>query len=213
MRFVLERVTEPDIEPVTLAEMKRHLREYDSVTTNDNDITALIGGARRWVEHETGRALIDQEWRLSVGGDTVAVDAVTTPYCGDLPTLHGSEIFLMRSPVIAIVSFKSVDSEGVETDVDSDTYELRDADSKWPRIVARNGASWATGLYRIVFRAGFADRDSSPQQDASVVPECFKLAMKLWTEATYDRDEKMMEKLLEVAAQVVSSERCHLNFA
>ena len=80
MLWALELVSGPEIEPVTLAEAKRHLREYDDVTTNDADITALIQGAREWVEQYTARALIDQTWRLTFG-DSVAVDRVTVPTC------------------------------------------------------------------------------------------------------------------------------------
>ena len=53
MNFTLERVTQPDIEPVTLDEMKRHLRCFMSVTDEDDDITALIVAAREWIEDYT----------------------------------------------------------------------------------------------------------------------------------------------------------------
>ena len=60
MNFVLERLTQPEMEVVTLAEMKRHLRLFSSVTDEDADITALIVAAREWVEDYTGRVLVDQ---------------------------------------------------------------------------------------------------------------------------------------------------------
>ena len=61
-------------------EMKRHLRCFMSVTDEDADITNLIAAAREWAEDYTGRALVDQTWRLSlvnrsgysVGGDRVS---------------------------------------------------------------------------------------------------------------------------------------------
>lgn len=214
-RFYLERVTEPDIEPVTLAELKTHVRAYSSNTDEDSLLTGLITEARQWAEHRTGRALIDQEWRLTLGHGTAinwVTDAVIGRYCGVINWRDG-EILLHRSPALQIVSFKSVDDAGVETDVDSTTYELRDADSKWPRIVGLNGAVWTTGLFRVVFRAGFADRAASPQEGAAVVPDSFKIAIKLRAEALYDRDPDMMQKLFDAADAVIAHEDCNVRFA
>jgi hypothetical protein len=213
MRWFLERVTQPDIEPLDLESMKRHLHEFISVTTRDDDITGLIQGAREWAEDATGRALIDQQWRLTITDNPALVDAVQEPSCPcGVYTPRPSEILLRRSPVLSIVSFVTVDSEGDETAVDSDTYELRLANSKWPRIVALNGATWNTGTYRIVFRAGYADRDVSPPEDASEVPFRFKQAMKLWAQATYEPDEHSQE-VLDVAERLIESERCGLGLA
>jgi uncharacterized phiE125 gp8 family phage protein len=206
MRFTLERVTQPEFEPVTLAEMKRHLRAYDDITTDDDDITALIKAAREWVEDYTGRTLIDTTWRLTLG-DYVPTDT-TGMIIGELP-LSTQGIPLRRSPVIAIVSVATVDADNVETVVDSADYQLREADSKWPVIVGLVAATTT----RIVFRAGFADRVASPGQGAEVVPVRFLQAMKLWVEANYYRDEKMMLPLLDVAERLIKPERAHLQIA
>lgn len=213
MRYVLERVTNPETEPVTLAQMKTHLGEYDDVTTRDDDVTQIIQTAREWVEDFTGRALIDQRWRITFG-DLAAVDPVLEPACACARSEErGEHVYLRKSPVIALVSFVSVDADGVETAVDADSYELQDADSKWPRVVAKNGAIWATGLYRIVYRAGYADRDVSPAEGAEVVPARFLQAIKLYGEAIYDRDEKMMQVLIDTATSLIRSERVELGFA
>lgn len=212
MRWSFERVSLPEIEVVTLAEMKRHLREFDNVTDQDDDIEALIVAAREWVEQYTGRALIDQTWRLNISSSST-IDGETSSYAyGDYEwSLHG--IYLRRSPVLEITSFVAVDSAGDETAVDSSTYELREADSKWPHIAGLNGSGWATGDYRITFRAGYADRLGSPQEDASVVPNRFKQAIKLHVEAMYDRDKDMMQKLLDTAEMLIQPERCNVGFA
>ncbi len=222
MNFTLERVTGPEIEPVTLAEMKRHLRCYSDLTTEDDDITALIVAAREWVEDYTGRALIDQAWRLTIDGHLHGdrVLGFNEPKFvggfGRLEWLHWmrrGEILLRRAPVIAVTSFKSIDAAGVETEIASVGYALREADSKWPRIVPLSGTTWTAGGLKIEFRAGFADRLGSPKQDASKVPTRFKQAMKLWAEANYDRDPVMMPLLLGVAEQIVKPERADLSIA
>jgi hypothetical protein len=53
VRFALERVTSPDIEPIQLLEMKRFLKAYDDVDTDDEEIQGLITGARQWAERQT----------------------------------------------------------------------------------------------------------------------------------------------------------------
>lgn len=215
MRWTLERVTQPDIEPVTVAEFVRNIGEFASAATErEDDIQALITAAREWAEKHTGRALIDQSWRLTLSDGTPVVDTVAEPgiLCGRVTGRPG-EILLRRSPVIAITSFVSVDAAGDETAIDPDTYELREAGSKWPRLVALNGASWDVGTYRIGLRAGYADRDASPQQDASAVPARFRRAILLYSEALYDRDEKTMKTLMEVAEQLIDPERCGLGLA
>lgn len=213
MRFTLERVSNPDIEPVTNAEFVRNVGEFAAAaTTRADDITRLIASAREWVEHETGRALIDQSWRLTITDGVGAIyDPVQEPqkcYTGKTGPRAG-EILLMRSPVLAITSFVTVDAAGAETAVDDATYELREADSKWPRLVGLNGTTFGSGTFRIVFRAGYANRVASPQEGASVVPDRFKQAILMHAQAHYDLDEKVMGILLDTAGRLIAPERCH----
>lgn len=208
MNFVLERLEQPTIEPVSLAEMKTHLREFASISADkEAQINGLIAAARQWVEEFTGRALIDQQWRLTVG-DFEPPDRSAGVITGSIP-LPQEGILLQRSPVIAITRVATVDADGTETEVDEADYQLRDALSKWPRVI---GLTAATTM-RIEYRAGFANTTDSPVQDASVVQEIYKQAMKLWAEAMYDRDEKMMPLLLKGAADIIRPESCNLQMA
>lgn len=215
MNFVLERVTQPTIEPITLAEMRLHLRAYDGVTAEDDAIEALTQAAREWVEDYTGRALIEQRWRLTVGNGVIPFgytdsNTVTGIYAGVFsPTVAG--IPLRKSPVIALVSVASVDSLGVETELDVTDYTVMERESKWPRVLGSVGAD----TLRFVFSAGFAPGVGSPDPTPNValVPERFKLAMKLYAEAIYDRDEKLMPLLLEAAANIIKPERADLQIA
>lgn len=220
MNFVLERTADPESEPVTLAEMRRHLKEFDSITARDDDITALIVGAREWVEDYTGRALMDQTWRLTLSNVTAlpSAQADCPPhqggyYCGNITWSRISDIMLRKSPVLAITSFVSVDADGDETTIDAATYELREADSKWPRLAPLSTATWSSGTFRVTFRAGFADTTGSPQQTAAEVPERFKQAMKLWVQANYDIDPVMTPLLLKTAEALIKSERSELGMA
>lgn len=230
MRFYLERVTQPEIEPITLAETKRYLRMFDDVTAEDDDISVLITAAREWVEDYTGRALVDQTWRLTIdnnpllawSGDYVKGDFLTLPSYGFIGIgrynwhqhISRGEILLRKAPVLAIESFVSFDVSDVETTIDPTTYELRLKDSKWPRIVSLNGATWPINYgLRIVFRAGFSDQTNSPQQSTSVIPKRFGQAMKLWIDANYNRDPATMWNLLNTAELLIKTECSNLQIA
>lgn len=219
MNFVLERVSEPAIEVVTLAEMIQQVREFSTIpTATQDELTRLIVVAREWAEHYTGRIMVDQQWRLTIGDyvdryRNVDSDTVTGYYRGaTAPTADGA-ILLRKSPVLAITSINSVDSLGVETLIAASTYELREADSRWPTVVRLSGSAWTTGAYRILFRAGFADQTSSPTTGAEVVPQRFKQAIRLYAEALYNRDERLMGKLLEAAENLIRPESSDLSIA
>lgn len=214
--FAFERVSEPDptLPALSVAEVKRDLREFSGVSTRDADIAELIQGAREWVEDFTGRTLIDTTWRLSIGSHLDLGPSQTRwpgshgYWWGQYPQCSYG-LLLRRSPVLALVSVVTVDSNGDETVVDAADYALQDADSKWPRVT---GLGWPSGITRIVFRAGFVERTGSPQQDASVIPVSLKRAMKLWIKAHYDRDERM-EEYLRVAELAAKPEQTNLQLA
>jgi hypothetical protein len=222
--FTLELVTGPVIEAVTLAEAKRHLRIDPLVTVDDLDISMLITAAREWIEDYTGRVLIDSTWRLTVG-DYILRDTVGDVVQGNaaailMPSVNG--VMLRRSPVISLGAIASIGADGVATEVQdvgspaAGHFELREAASKWPRVVGLSGApTLASGTFTIEFRAGFAAGLGSPlaDPDPALVPARFKQAMKLWIEANYDRDERMMPLLLETAERLIKPERADLQFA
>lgn len=58
----LKRLTQPPVEPVSLAEAKAHIR----VDTEDDDalIQALIASSREWVENYLDRTLIRTQWQM-----------------------------------------------------------------------------------------------------------------------------------------------------
>jgi hypothetical protein len=223
MIYTLERVTDPAIEVIDLAEMKRHLRMWADQTAEDDDVTQMIKAAREWVEDYTGRALIDQTWRMTVGDNycgTIGGDSVTgcNPCFGfgpmDSAYWSRGQIMLRRSPVLAVTSFVSIDADGVETTIAADTYEVQYPDSKWPRLVALSGGMWnSASPLQINFRAGYADRLGSPVEGVEKVPARFKQAMKLWAEAMKDRDAVMTPLLIKVAEQLIKPECCSLQIA
>ena len=93
MSYSLERIKDPALEPVLVAGLKSH-----SVVPFDDDddyLRALIKTAREQVENDTGRVLINQEWRLQL-------------------ECFVSEIKLPSSPVSSVISVKYRDIDGIE---------------------------------------------------------------------------------------------------
>lgn len=214
MNFILERIADPAEEPVTLAEARLHLRIDDFNTDVDTDLTRLITTAREWAE-EGGRALVDQTWRQTMTFDLKPDGAATTADAvGSIAWTRRSEITLRRSPVLAIASVKTVDSTGAVTTIDSATYEIREASSRWPRLVTKDGSAWGVTAgvdLRIEYRAGFLDTVGSPSVNA--VPERFRQAILLHVDAHFNRDEKMMDMLLKAATNLIRNERSSLGMA
>lgn len=216
MKFSLELIGQPSIEPITLTQLKSELRTMTG-TTEDAKLTRLITAGRQWFEEYTNRALIDQTWRLCLGQNIRILETpnVGRPYgyyCGDL-TLLDRSIRLYRAPALAIVSVYSVAVDGTRTQVAEGTYQLRDSKSKWPEVIGLNPIIGASEELQIEFRAGYADRTGSPTQDASVVPSDMIQAIYLWIEAMYDKDEKMMERMIRAAEHLADRHSIDMKFA
>lgn len=119
MRLDWQVTTDPTEEPVTLADMKLHLR----VDNNDEDelISALIKAARMWCEGYQGRAYLTQTL-------TVKFDAFVD--CLDLPR-----------PPLQSLTITYVDTDG-DTQTLSSTYYSVDTTSEPGRLYLAYNQSW-----------------------------------------------------------------------
>lgn len=131
----------PAVEPVTLAEMKAHLRldgaEEDAV------VSACIVAARQACESYTGRSLISQTWQLYL--DRWPKGAMRLP----------------RGPVQELLSVAVIGDDGDATLLDGDGFHL-DASADPPRLLRKRGAFWTTTArslagIEITYKAGYGD--------------------------------------------------------
>ena len=124
--MIMTRVTAPTIEPVTLQEVKDHLR-VDG-TDDDALISALITAAREHVDGRDGwlgRALCTQTWDCHY--DVFPDDGL---------------LYLPLAPVQSVTSVKYVDPDGVQQTFSSANYALG-ADLDWsPRVILGWDKSW-----------------------------------------------------------------------
>ena len=150
-------VTPPTEEPVTLAEIKDHLRI--SGTAEDSLLTLYAQMAREAVENECWRALLPQTWVL---------------YLTSWPT--DGIIALPRPPLQSVTSVVYTDEAGAAHTFAAANYRV-DTASEPGRIVLAPDAAWPSDALdsgypiAVTFVAGYAD--------ASAVPGMAKAAILL----------------------------------
>lgn len=122
IRTALAVVTEPAIEPVSRAEAKWHAR----IDVNDEDvlIDGYIHAARRQVEKDTGRALVNTVYDFTI-------DAFPEERAIRLP----------RWPVASVTSITSYDDDDVVSTFAASKYFV---DTAQRRIRLNDGETWPT---------------------------------------------------------------------
>lgn len=167
----LNIVTPPAVEPVTLSDMKLHLRV--DITDDDNLISVLISAARAYVENNLRRALITQTWNLTMGHWPF-----DNQFCYPLPPLQSG----------AAVSY--FDSSGTEWTLDPTTYRVDTASSPG-RLVLGFGQRWpattlrTSGAILAPFTCGYG-------ADGTTVPAPIIAAIKLMVGNLYENREAVM---------------------
>lgn len=137
----LTLLSAPASEPVTLAQAKLHLRiDHEEEDDYLNDI--IIPSARQRVERETHRALISQQWRLTL--DAFPDGAVHVP----LP------------PLISVDAITYLDPDGDSQTLSSALYRVVTTGSPG-RIVPTYGYYWPStrdiaGAVTVDYTAGYA---------------------------------------------------------
>lgn len=153
----LLRLSAPALEPVSLPEIKTHLRIDGSA--EDTMLGGLIVAAREWAENYTRRSFIGQNWQLTLNADEFGASTLSLP----------------RAPVLALQSFSVADGQGGQTAVPLSTFVLLPSTDGAQLALAANAAYPApfTSLasYVVNYRAGYGEA-------AADVPETIKLAIK-----------------------------------
>ena len=144
----LTQILAPAEEPISLAEAKDYHR-HDGAD-NDAVLMGLIVAAREAAEHETGRALVTQRWRLSL--DAWPQDGI---------------IRLPRPPLASVEAVSYLDSAGTRQTLSAAAYqvisdeligELRPAyNTAWP------ACRETPGSIRIDYTAGYGGAAAVPQ--------------------------------------------------
>ncbi len=171
--MALTKITDASVEPLTLAQAKRQLREDLVDAENDTDIEALIKQARTDCENRIKRSLLETTWKLTL-------DAFPGFW-----SLGGRLIRLERGPIIEVESIKYYDAAGVLQTLATDQWRVSDhriqAVSNWPMTECRIGA------VEIVYKAGYGTT-------ADKVPANLVAWIKLAISDLYDQRSRSAER-------------------
>lgn len=191
-KYAIVMVTQPAVEPLTLAEAKLHLRVADTFTADDDYVTALIVAARRFVENYTGRALIEQTFDLK------------------LDSFPCWQIDVPRPPLISVTSITYVDTAGDTQTVDAADYQVDTDADQGGRIQPAYLKYWKStraDLNAVVIRciAGYlgAGSPASDYDYSANVPAEIKQAMLLVIGHLYEHRESVSEQAGVINAAVL----------
>ena len=185
---------------VSLAEAKLHLR-VDS-TDDDTLIAALVAAATDAAEHLMGRAVMPQQWQLtldsfacneqtpSAGAEPEQLAAILAGYIPRQLALgsYARPLQLRRPPVTAVISVQYVDAvSGVLTTLASSEYQVLLGSDYLASIVPAYGKAWPATraqpeAVQILFACGYAS--------AAAVPDLIKAWIKLRLGALYENREQ-----------------------
>ena len=156
--FALKIAIEPDVEPVSLDEVKSQLR----ITGTDENVflTRLITAARKNIETIIGRSLVTQTWDL---------------YLDQFPRSSSQAIEIQKPPLQSIEYIKYYDNADVEQTWDAGEYVV-DTDSIKGLIYPGRNYSYPTTR---AFPKAVNVRFVSGYGDESAVPEDIKQAILL----------------------------------
>ncbi len=173
------------VEPVTLDDVKRHLRVSLTATSEDGLIAGYIAAARALFEDIASRQTID------------AIYEYTCYPVGRL-------IDIPRAPMVEVLSVVGRDANGSDTAIDAGSYRVvlsgvdeddaiaLDAFCPPGRIALASGGTWPTGEVRIRRRCGYG---TTPE----AVPSIIKSALYMLIAHFYrNRSEVTAENVMAV---------------
>jgi uncharacterized phiE125 gp8 family phage protein len=178
--MALIRIEGPAVEPVSLDEMRAHLRvDYDD---EDALIRGYISAARQRLEKRCGRAFVQQTWELQ--------------------TCEFEDSFeIPKPPTVSITSVTYLDRDQVEQTVGSANYALVNG-GDWASSLILVGSAWPSDLaerpdaVRIRFVAGWApdgvvDPVTDPDDYVANVPFDVKQAILFMAAHLYENRQSV----------------------
>ena len=128
----MKLITAPTRTPVSLAEVKAHLRLETAFTADDDYITALIDTAINHVEYFCNRKLLTQTWE-SVFENWEEVE----------------ERFITGGQLQGIIQITWLDEDGLESTLDTAEYIVIGIGTDEGKIEFIDGADLSTDLYQV----------------------------------------------------------------
>jgi uncharacterized phiE125 gp8 family phage protein len=167
-------ITEPSIEPVTVAELKVHCRIDADLGDEDSLLESIIKAARLHGENVTKRQFVECTREL-------IIDAFPASGIIELP----------RPPLQSVTSVKYLDSDGEEQTLSTDYYDV-DTDSEPGRVLLAYGQDWPTtrdqlNAVTVRYVTGWPVTD-----DVATTPEAIKHWIKIRCNDLYANRESIV---------------------
>jgi uncharacterized phiE125 gp8 family phage protein len=171
-------LTQPTVEPITLAEARDHLRldATGSPATHEDDgyVELLIQAAREYVENITNRPMVQRQYKLTI------------PYWCNVMELPYS------TPLVSVDSVKYLDINGTQQTLASSIYDVV-SDMQPSRIVRAYGQVWPSirnvhNAIEITYTTGYAV--GSPADYRENIPQALKGAVKMVVADLYENREQ-----------------------
>lgn len=210
----IDVVTQPTVEPVTLADIWDWLNLVSSgspaSTPFDSKLSSMIAAAREEVEALTNRALVRQTVKLTLprfprlwfgyyGGFGYIMDHATWPSRND--DKRHRIIELPRPPLISVSSVQYYDTNNALQTVDTADYMvirggmpavLQPINNAWPDTYVRDDA------VQITFLCGY-EGSGSPANLTDGIPKGIIQAIKMTVEKNFNPMSADQQKQLESA--------------
>lgn len=167
-------VTGPTKEPVTLDEVKRHLRV--SVDDENPLIDRYIRAARRSLENHLQWAFLTQTWDFVL----------------DEPPYYSAPILLPRAPLASVVSITSYDTLNAGTVFGTSNYVV-DTNSKPGRIGLNVGCIWPAPSNGLRETSAIIVRYTCGYTQPENVPDELTTALLLWIGTLYETRQHIGE--------------------
>ena len=179
----LEVVTGPSQEPITITDIKEHLRLDEDV--DDLQVNAYVIAAREWAENYTNRFFIQRtmrQWYDSKPRDiSYGYEGFVTGHQNYFTSHQALEV--AATPVISVDSIKYYNDAGTEFTWDASNY-FADTVSEVPKITLKDGGSFPTDLrsqngLAVNFTTGYG-------ATASSVPQAIRVAIMQYVTFLYE---------------------------
>lgn len=187
MNYGLTLVTPASVEPITVDELKAHLRIADHDADNAI-LTAIISAAREYVEIRLDRQLVTATWKLWLDRFPGAYSEYAAPV-----TWRSGVIRVPRPPLQSVTTLEYVDTDGALQTLATSEYQVSTSRSPG-RIAPARFKVWPVtdpltmDAVRVTFVAGYG-------LAASVPPRSIQ-AIKLLAGHLYENREDSTEMAL-----------------
>ena len=186
--------TDTNVLPVTVNEIKQHLRIDADNFDQDAELSMMLKSAITTLEEYTGRSFITKTYELHLDKIPYAQEDYLSEGITTGPDIQMTQnyINLPKAPLVAVSSFTSYNDSDAATVFAATNYYV-DTVSIPPKVVLRRSSSFPSGslrvanAFKIIFTAGYG---TAPKD----VPEAIKQAINLYVSHLYENRELYIEQ-------------------